>query len=54
MYVRLSGTKVWRVDYRFQGKRKTLTLGQYPKVSLAMARTMRDNARRAVAEGRSE
>lgn len=51
MYVRPSGTKVWRVDYRFKGKRKTITLGQYPAVSLAVARKMRDNAKRAIAEG---
>lgn len=52
MYVRPSGTKVWRVDYRFRRSRKTLTLGQYPKVTLVMARTMRDNAKRRLQKRR--
>ncbi|MDR2503119.1 MAG: Arm DNA-binding domain-containing protein [Deltaproteobacteria bacterium] len=29
-----SGGRLWRVDYRFAGKRKTLALGTYPAVSL--------------------
>ena len=33
-----SGAKTWRYDYRFDGKRKTLTIGSYPEISLANAR----------------
>ena len=33
-----SGAKSWRYDYRFAGKRKTLTIGSYPEISLANAR----------------
>jgi hypothetical protein len=35
------GARYWRMDYRFNGKRKTLALGVYPDVSLArkLART---------------
>jgi len=29
-----SGGKWWRLDYRFDGKRKTLSMGVYPDVSL--------------------
>ena len=29
--------KYWRMDYRFEDKRKTLALGVYPAVSLAKA-----------------
>jgi hypothetical protein len=29
--------KYWRFDYRFAGKRKTLALGVYPDISLAIA-----------------
>src|SRR5258706_3618716 len=36
--------KYWRVDYRFSGKRKTLALGVYPRVTLAEARDRRDSA----------
>ena len=29
-----NGRKWWRFDYRFNGKRKTISLGVYPDVSL--------------------
>lgn len=48
--VTVSGGKLWRYDYRFGGKRKTLALGAYPVVSLADARERRDNARKMLAE----
>jgi len=31
LYVQPSGSKLWRRNYRFEGKQKTLALGQYPK-----------------------
>ena len=37
--------KYWRWDYRFAGKRKTMAIGVYPDVSLAMARERHANAR---------
>lgn len=37
--------KYWRFDYRFADKRKTLALGIYPGVSLAMARELHKNAK---------
>ena len=43
--------KYWRMDYRHDGKRKTLALGVYPDVSLANARTRRKDARELLAEG---
>ena len=42
--------KLWRFDYRFDGKRKTLALGAYSAVSLADARDRRDEARKMLAE----
>lgn len=46
MYLLVAQTgKYWRFDYRFEGKRKTLALGVYPDVSLATARSKRDEAR---------
>ena len=42
--------KYWRMDYRFEGKRKTLALGVYPDVSLARAREKRDEARKQIAD----
>ena len=39
------GSKLWRMDYRFAGKRKTISLGKYPVKSLAEARRVRDDAK---------
>ncbi len=46
-----AGGRWWRFDYRFAGKRKTLSMGVYPDVSLKQARERRDDARRRVADG---
>lgn len=46
-----SGGKWWRLDYRFSGKRKTLSMGVYPDVGLKAARDKRDEARRLLADG---
>ena len=39
------GGKWWRLDYRYQSKRKTLSLGTYPDVSIKVARKKRDDTR---------
>lgn len=49
LLVHPSGGKWWRFDYRFDGKRKTLSMGVYPEVSLRDARDRRDDARRKIA-----
>lgn len=46
-----AGGKWWRFKYRFGGKEKLLSLGTYPNVGLAKARTKRDHAREQVADG---
>ena len=51
LLIQTSGTKCWRMDYRFDGKRKTLALGVYPRVSMANARDMREQARKLLANG---
>lgn len=51
LYVSAAGGKSWRLDYNFFGKRKTLTLGIYPTLTLADARSQRDEAKRKLAEG---
>lgn len=45
------GGKWWRWDYRHGGKRKTISLGTYPAVSLKSARLKRDDARLKLAGG---
>mgnify|MGYP001385162852 CR=1 FL=1 len=46
-----SGGKLWRINYRFEGRQKTLALGSFPDVSLKRAREKRDEARTLLAEG---
>lgn len=47
-----SGGRLWRMNYRFLGRQKTLSFGNYPDVSLAKAREKRSEAREALAGGR--
>jgi integrase len=47
--VTATGSKLWRFDYAFDRKDKTLALGIYPDVPLKLARDRRDEARRQVA-----
>ena len=51
LLVQPNGSKYWRLDYRFAGKRKTLAVGVYPDVSLLDARDKRDKARKLLADG---
>jgi len=50
-HVQPNGSKYFRLDYRFNGKRKTLALGVYPDTSLKQARKKLDTARKQIAEG---
>ena len=50
LYVSPSGGKLWRMDYSFAGKRKTLSLGAYPAIALKDARTRRDDAKEKLAK----
>lgn len=43
--VRPVGTKVWRYRYRHAGKASMITIGEYPMMSLAEARTEREKLR---------
>jgi integrase len=45
-----NGGKWWRFDYRFNDKRKTLSMGTYPEISLKSARQKRDEARELLAK----
>jgi Arm domain-containing DNA-binding protein/integrase-like protein len=44
------GSMLWRLAYRFAGKQKTIALGSYPAVTLAMAREAKLEARRLLAQ----
>lgn len=45
LMVHPNGSKYWRLQYRFDGKQKTLALGVYPEITLSEARQRRDEAK---------
>lgn len=47
-----SGGKLWRWNYTYDGKQKSMAFGGYPVVSLADARAKRDEAVAILSEGR--
>jgi integrase len=49
--VATSGSKLWRLRYRFAGKARNLSFGRYPEVSLKEARQRRDEARALLRDG---
>jgi len=51
LLLRPDGSRYWRLDYRFDGKRKTLALGVYPEVTLAEARKRRSAAKALLSQG---
>ena len=51
LLVKSSGSKLWRMRYRFNNKHQELALGQYPTVSLAEARKMAAEARVLLVQG---
>lgn len=53
LYVSITGVKSWRIDYAkpITKKRATLTIGTYPEVSLAQARTFRSEVKSNLAMG---
>ncbi|MEA1072063.1 tyrosine-type recombinase/integrase [Sphingomonas sp. LY160] len=52
LLVTASGSKLWRLKYRIDGKEKKLALGSYPEVGLKQARARRDAARQSAQAGR--
>ena len=46
-----SGGKLWRWNYRYNGKQKTMPFGKYPEVTLAMVRERHVAARIELAKG---
>ena len=46
-----SGSRYWRMKYRFNGKEKRMAFGVYPNVTLAQARALRDEAKKKLSEG---
>ncbi len=51
LLVTAAGGKLWRWKYRFEGKEKLMTFGQYPDVSLLEAREKHSAARKLLKTG---
>ncbi len=51
LLVNPTGSRLWRMKYRVDGREKLLAIGAYPDVPLAKARERRDEARKVIAGG---
>lgn len=51
IYVKPNGRRFWRQAYRYAGKQNTISLGEYPYVSLAEARDLRDETKQLISDG---
>ena len=51
LLVTATGSKLWRLKYRIDGKEKKLALGSYPEIGLKEARARRDAARQSAQAG---
>jgi len=51
LLVKPTGSKLWQMKYRFIGKEKTLSIGQYPHVSITEARQKRFDAKKLLVDG---
>ncbi|MNP02852.1 Prophage CP4-57 integrase [compost metagenome] len=49
--VTAAGGKSWHFRYAWAGKQKRMSLGTYPEVGLRQARSLREEARRLIAQG---
>jgi len=46
-----SGSRLWNLKYRIDGKERKLSLGAYPSISLSQARNAKEDARALIAQG---
>ena len=51
LWITPTGGRLWRWAYRYQGKEKLMSFGQYPAVTLALARDRHLEARKLLATG---
>jgi integrase len=51
LHCKETGSKIWRISYRVNGKQTTRTLGPYPLISLKDARVMLSDIREALIKG---
>jgi len=51
LFIPQTGSKLWRMAYRYDGKSKLLSFGAYPTVSLKEARERKEDAKRLLSKG---
>ena len=51
LHIAVTGSKLWRLAYRFEGKQKAMALGAYPAVGLSAARALAGDARKVLGAG---
>lgn len=51
LHIQPSGSKLWRLKYRFAKKEKVLSFGPYPLITIAEARQKRDHAKKLLSDG---
>lgn len=51
LFVKPTGTRYWRMNYRFRGQQRTISFGRWPEILLGEAREMLLEARRQLAKG---
>lgn len=51
LLVQPNGKRLWRMNYRFHGKQRTMAFGRWPEILLGSARERLAEARRLLAEG---
>ena len=51
LLVRPTGSKSWQMKYRWRGREKLLTLGQFPEVNVSRARILQAEAKEQLAAG---
>jgi hypothetical protein len=51
LLVKPNGSKLWRQDYAFDGRRLTASFGPYPDTGLARARDLRDELKQKIRDG---
>lgn len=51
LLVKPNGSKLWRIKYRYLNKEKLYSVGNYPTINMAEARTARDKIKKLLLEG---
>jgi integrase len=51
LVIQPNGSKLWRFRYRFNGAERSLSIGPFPKVTIAEARARREQAKEQIANG---